>query len=780
MLNSISLFFISIFFIFFNTAFSLTSGIKSSPEDSINVLHYSLKLDITNISGKKISGETEIQLTANYPKVYGIKLDLLKLSVDSVYLNSDPYPFSDNDTNIFIDFPQAITPQDTLILTVYYEGTPKIEPYGWGGFHFSSSYIAYNLGIALKESPPNYARTWFPCIDNFTEKAAYDFYITIDNSLFAVCNGNLISIVPLGSGKKEMHWQLSEEIPAYLASVAVYNYIAVTDTFVGINGPVPVYIYVKPSDSMKAVNSFVHLNQALSAFEDRFGAYRWCRVGYVSTALGAMEHATNIAYPTSCIDGTLAYETLYAHELGHSWFGNLVTCSSAPDMWINEGWASFTEGIFMEAVYGTTAFRNYMREKHHDVLKTTHHTDGGYFALTPIPANLTYGSTVYDKGAMVVHSLRGYLGSGLFFNTVKQYLDSFAFQSINSQELRDFFTAHSGVNLNDFFDTWVFNPGFPHFSIDSVNIIPSGNLYDVSVYIRQRLRGTSHVSDHNILELGFGKNNGTIEYDQITFSGLTSSKTFQLPFYPEWIGLDPNEKIADATTDNYQFVTTPGIVTFPQTYCSVEATQVPDTSMIRVIHNWVAPDPLPQPLPGLTLSSSRFWTIEGIIPAGFKAKGKFNYSKFGYLDNDIITNIKDSLVLLYRPGTTTAWQSIPFAMNGVPYQGELITDSLMIGEYTLAIWDHDFLGMAEPNSKKTMSISPNPASKMINICLYNKKPRQLRIFDNNGALVDTLSADAGEVQLHWIPATPCSGLYLIELTDTAEFVSERIKVIYMP
>ena len=127
-----------------------------------------------------------------------------------------------------------------------------------------------------------------------------------------------------------------------------------------------------------------------------------------------MEHATNITYPNSSINGSLSDEWLYAHELSHMWFGDKVTCASADDMWLNEGWAVFCESVFREGLYGKESYKTTMRSKLKDVLQFTHIKDGGYRALYGIPPEYTYGSTVYDKGGQVAHTLRGYLGDSLF------------------------------------------------------------------------------------------------------------------------------------------------------------------------------------------------------------------------------------------------------------------------------------------------------------------------------------------------------------------------------
>jgi aminopeptidase N len=102
-----------------------------------------------------------------------------------------------------------------------------------------------------------------------------------------------------------------------------------------------------------------------------------------------------------------------------------------------------------------------MYNRHRDVLHTGHVVDGGYYAVSGIPTEITYGNTVYQKGALMVHTLRNYLGDELFFPAVQAYIQEFKNDYASSMDMRDFFSSHTGVNLNDFFDAWIFTPGFP-------------------------------------------------------------------------------------------------------------------------------------------------------------------------------------------------------------------------------------------------------------------------------------------------------------------------------
>src|SRR4051812_511852 len=104
-----------------------------------------------------------------------------------------------------------------------------------------------------------------------------------------------------------------------------------------------------------------------------------------------------------------------AHELSHHWWGNLLTCETPEDMWINEGWASFSADLFFEWQYGKPTYLQRVKSRHEDIVHYLHHTEGGFRAISGLPHNLTYGSHVYEKGADMIHNLRGYLGDADFF-----------------------------------------------------------------------------------------------------------------------------------------------------------------------------------------------------------------------------------------------------------------------------------------------------------------------------------------------------------------------------
>ena len=443
--------------------------------DTLDVIHYDINLSIVDFTNKTISGFTTIKTAFKLPNISIINFDLLALDVDSIYLNDvkhTAYLYSDSLISINLTTPANTS--DTLVFKIFYHGAPIVDGSNWGGFYFSGNY-AFNLGVGFQSIPHCFGRVWFPCIDEFKDRALYDFNITTPDTMMAVCGGTLLGSVTNLNNTKTWHWRLSSPIPTYLASVAVGNYVGVNIPLTHGTDVTQAYIYVPPSDTTKARNSFLHLNDIFNSYINHWGPYQWERVGFTGVPFnsGAMEHATNISYPTFAIDGTLNYESLYAHELSHHWFGDLITCSSAEDMWINEGWARYCEGIIKGDLYPNSnpmldGYKVFIRDLQYKFFRGTYADDGGYFPLSPMPQNITYGTTTYDKGGLIAHTLRYYLGDTIFFNSVKQVMQEFTYKPINSAQFCDRLSFYSGVDLHDFFNAWVYQPGNLHFSVDSI------------------------------------------------------------------------------------------------------------------------------------------------------------------------------------------------------------------------------------------------------------------------------------------------------------------------
>jgi hypothetical protein len=786
-------------------------GIRAdnSRSDTIDILDYDIHLDILDFTGKSIGGYTSVSFKSKLDGVSQLYLDLLKLHIDSIKQNGQPLSFSYTDSLLLIiNLTTAMNTGDASVVTIYYHGKPQVDASGWGGFYFSADY-AYNLGVGFSADPHAYGRVWFPCFDNFVERSTYHFSIITTDTKMALCNGALISTIDNGNGTKTWNWEMTDEIPSYLACVAVGSYAPAYFNYYGIEDTIPVQLGAVAADTTDMKNSFVHLTDALSIFENHFGPYRWNKVGYslVPFTGGAMEHATNIAYPNFMVNGNTLYEDFLVHELSHHWFGDLATCETAEDMWLNEGWASYCVYLFYENEYGKEKYDEEVAANHEAVVHYAHTTsqDGQYFPVSGVPHDYTYGTTVYKKGADMVHTLRSYMGDSMFFSCVTSYLNNHQLQAVSSYDLRDALSACSGIDLTDYFNDWIFSGGFAQFSIDSVQVSPSGNSFAVNVFIRQRLDHAPHYYHSVPLEITFMDDGWNKVTEKTVMSGRCGIYTTTLPFNPIYTGLDLAEKISDAITADTKTIKTTGPNNFVYGKMNLNVLSLPDSAFLRIEHNYAPPDGFKTPVPGLHISDYRYWKVDGILPAGFDATALVNYNGAnttggGFLDNNLISNVEDSLVILYRATPAFDWQIIAdvtqnFLGSHNDKKGNFTINHLQKGEYSLGIFDYTkvdsmidtgndsclYLGTLPIESEENgaLKVYPNPSHDLLTVDIdFTGTHNLLEIYNLYGDPVYREKLVGNKVKRNIAVQNWSRGVYLVLIsnTDGGKYLSRLVVV----
>lgn len=693
--------------------------------DSIAIEHYTIHLDVRDFSTFILRGNTRVVFKPLVNNITSIRLDLIGPTVDSVHdANGNLLSFTTAPLGFNVQLGTTFNAGDSTSIEVFYHGTAVQDP-TFGGFYFNSAY-AYNVGVSLDDIPHNYGKTWFPCFDNFTTRSTYDLFVTTLPTHDAACGGVFQSTTVNPDLSKTHHWKINQTIPSYLSSVAVSNYVFVNKTFTDYqNNPVPVKLAAHPTDTTHMKSSFTNLENAFDIFESKFGPYRWDRVGYVSVPMtsGAMEHAMNIAYPGVLADGSLTYQSVMAHELSHHWWGNLITCRTAEDMWINEGSASYCEYLFKENLSGRAAYESDVRNQHKELLRTCHIDDGGYWPLSGVPQSHTYGNTTYLKGADVIHTLRAYLGDSLFFNGLSELLEQNKFSDVDAIEYRDDLSAITGVNLTNFFADWIFQGGWPHVSIDSLTAVPSGGLYNVTVHLKQKLVGRTTYGNQIPVTLTLRDNNWNTYEKTIQSSGMNNTVTLTgVPFLPSTAYLNRDELISHAVTANYATITSTGTKNLSHSNILLQVQSVSDSAFVVVEHNWAAPDPVAHWESGVLISPQRYWRIDGIWNAGFSTNATFRYngstSGSGYLDQLLITGSEDSLILVWRPNRSVDWTEYPTYTKSFgnlnDKTGTVNATNLQKGEYAFALKGQN-LSVNSLNKEQTAVIYPNPTSGVITV-----------------------------------------------------------------
>jgi aminopeptidase N len=757
-----------LFSLLFSFTFLFSLSACADNGDTLHVFHYTIRLHEVNTSDQSLSAVAELDAVSKI-NTGSFTLDLKALTADSVTVNGQSVTFFQLNDSLHILLQQPMSPGDTFSVRVKYSGVPFHE--NWGGYHWNGDY-SFNLGVGFVSIPHNLGKAWFPCVDNFTDRASYDLYVTLATGYTAVCGGTLQEVTD-SNGTSTWHWHLAQPIPTYLASVATGKYALVEDTYYGVEDTIPIQIFVRPADSSKVAGSFANLKTTMHFFEEKFGPYPFDRIGYVGTQTGAMEHATNIAYPNGSIDGTLNNEWLYTHELSHMWFGDKITCHKAEEMWINEGWASFCEMYYLEAYGKHDLFLKQMRDRNAKVLQFVASTDGGNYALADVPQNVTYGATSYDKGAVVVNSLRGYLGDSLFSVGVKHALKTLGYRSVNSMEWLQAIGEGAGVDLEDFAQAWVYTPGTPHFSIDSSVITPENGQYKVDIYLRQKFKDADFLADNNVLEVGFLKEDFSITTDTVHFSGRYGHSVKYIDFNPMTVMADPYERTDDATIDYFKIFTGPGSHTFQRTYLTIFIDALEDSALVRVTHHWVAPDSIKNPLPGMRFSQKRYWQVEGCFPQDMAARGKFYFSNSPTMDADLQLTDEDSVMIFYRANRSDPWHYIPQYLYGIPTIGYIYVEDLKPGEYALAAINKQIVEVPEKNQHTDLRVFPNPTTGKINLRFREKGDYLLIVSDTSGKAVKKEQFRGKNTTISLNSNSP--GAYIISVYKNGNYLrSEKI------
>ncbi|OOG78364.1 M1 family metallopeptidase [Algoriphagus sp. A40] len=334
---------------------------------------------------------------------------------------------------------------------------------------------------------------WFPTIDKPNERATQLFKLTVADSLVTISNGVLVKQEQLENGLRKDYWELTLPHAPYLAAIAVGDFGKVEDKW----GDIPLGYYVEKGFEKGAAKVFENTPEMIGFFEEKLGMkFPWPKYDQIVVrdfVSGAMENTTASIFmedlrlnEREALDSEWDY--IIAHELFHQWFGDMVTPESWSNLTLNEGFANFSEFLWNENKYG----------KDQAGLKLVAEMEG-YFdeAETKLVdlirfeyenAEDLFDSHSYNKGGVIINMLREYLGDEVFFKSLKEYLTTYAFQSVEIHDLRLVFERVSGKDLNWFFNQWFLSKGHPELYFE-VDYSQPENLL-VSVYQAQNLQTT--------------------------------------------------------------------------------------------------------------------------------------------------------------------------------------------------------------------------------------------------------------------------------------------------
>jgi hypothetical protein len=425
-----------------------------------NALHYDLNLTVTPIAVPDslfISGDLRIEFTPVEANLDTVALHLVGLEVTGAQLNSIPCSWTRVDCLLFVALPAPHQPGEHLFLDLHYSGVPVRtgDLLGGVGIFYPSPTMIYT------QADPRGLRNWMPCWDEPWDKATLRQRLTFPSSFTVAANGNLESVVPLGPWTQWTYY-MNYPIATYLVSFCASNYAA----FEQNAGSVAVKNYVYPQHLTAAQTDLQRVPEMIQTFSEFFGAYPFDTFGYAEAPVfgsggGAMENQTLVTLGSQLITGTGQYESLFAHELAHMWFGDAAGYLDWPEMWLSEGFATYAEALWAQHLNGLPAYRQAILADQQAYLGWENTLDP--HPMYDPPWNIIWSQLTYEKGACVLDMLRYHVGDDAFFQILQDYFAAYRYGNASTEDLAAVVQQATGEDYGWFFDQWVYQAGYPNF-----------------------------------------------------------------------------------------------------------------------------------------------------------------------------------------------------------------------------------------------------------------------------------------------------------------------------
>lgn len=419
-----------------------------------DVTHYTLDITVKDVSTSNLSASTTIEATATQD-LLSFNLDFVGFKIDSVMVNGTAAEFSRKGQELTVTPLKPLMKGQPFVAVIQYNGSPKkMESVA---LPVQTGWVTIEGGSYVLSEPDGSA-SFYPVNDHPLDKATYTFLVTVPKPFEVAANGVLIETLDKGDATA-FTFETRDPMASYLATINIDEFEVET---MESKGGIPIRNYYSaelPSDVRKP---FARQGEMLDYFSEVYGQYPFEVYGsmVMNTEFeAALENQTLSIYGMDMIDldDVKGTELTVAHELAHQWFGDSVSVADWSDIWLNEGFATYSEGLWLEHLYGSEGLDDFVKYQYDQVASYPEY----FVSPGDPPADDLFNGGVYVWGGLVLHALRLEIGDEAFFETLKTY---FALYKNSNATTDDFIAVAekvSGKELSEFFDTWLYGETIP-------------------------------------------------------------------------------------------------------------------------------------------------------------------------------------------------------------------------------------------------------------------------------------------------------------------------------
>ena len=457
--------------------FSLSDSLRgslSSYRSCYDVYYYDLNVTIDDKNKELINSYNDFYITS-LEDFDNIQIDLFSnLEINSIVFNETKLNFKRKFNAVFIDFPEIIKKGENVKFRVNYDGKPRkaVNPPWDGGFSWDYDKNKNPwIGVSCQGLG---ASSWWPCKDHQSDEPdSMRITCTVRSPLKVVSNGKLISNtigydLKLKSKVNTSSWFVSYPINNYNVTLCAADYAHFSDYYLSNSDSLFLDYYVLTYNETIAKEHFKQVKPMLECFEEYFGQYPFINDGFslVETPYLGMEHQSAIAYGNNYLPGYngnknfiagLDFDYIIVHETGHEWWGNSITTNDIADMWIHEGFCTYSEVIYVECMYGYETMLEYVNNQKRFVRNDKP-------IVGPYNVNKKGSNDMYQKGSLMLHTLRNLINDDeLWFSILKGISIDFKYKVLDGKDIIEYINRKVDFNLSLFFNQYLFNSKIPIF-----------------------------------------------------------------------------------------------------------------------------------------------------------------------------------------------------------------------------------------------------------------------------------------------------------------------------